>query len=552
MKRILVGLVLIFGLTLPALEISEIEFENNADFTDQDLAAEIISYPGMEYNQKTILEDGRRLAEFYKRQGYYLAKVHLPESIPQSNDQIQVVFFIEEGNKLPVKNITLVGNQYIKSNTIKSNLKTNLQFLSDTKAYCEEIIDYYNQQSFYFAQAEVDSIEIVADEFINLNIKITEGDYCRFNRHVMRGNEVTRKETILRLSQLAEKQDISPDMLKQAAQKLESRAYIENCIILPADKNTLVYEIEEGAMTAFSGIIGYDNDQEEDNRFTGFIDVNFENLWGTDRSVGFFWENRVDQHTAVELNYHESGWKYPIAGDISLYREEKDSTWIEVSYDLKLYWYDLFNELGVYFKRENIYAGARRPIIIDETRFYKTGVFWNYSDLSHPLNPRSGVDQSVKYYYIFSRSGGKDTGRQAAELMYHKLIPLVSRWVFSAEFNLNVIENKNLTEFDVFNAGGAGSIRGFLEKQFSGYRVGWTNLEMRYLLSRDSRLSLNADLGQIKSLSSGEQTVYSLGAGLRTATPIGQLSLDIALPGNEAGFEELLDSILHFGLETRF
>lgn len=515
------------------------------------MEAVMISYEGMEYDQLTLLEDMKRIAGLYEHKGYYLAKISQPEVIPLSQAEVSIKVMIAEGSDLQVSEVIFTGNAYITTGKLLEEIKTPLFFLRDLSQYMKELIDYYNQQSFYFTQANIEKIELNNDQ-AEITIRIDEGEYCRFHKSIVKGNKITRRKTILQLSRLNRLETPSPYQLKKAEQNILSRPYIKTCRILPMDSSTLLYEVTEGNMTAFSGVVGYDNGNDNTGRFTGFMDVNFENLWGTDRSVGFYWENRQEQHSAIELNYHESGWDYPLGADTKLYREEMDSTWIEVSYDLELYWFDLFNQTGIYLEKQDIYSGSRRPVIIDETAFSKAGVFWKYTNLDHPRNPRTGYAWALKYYYIWSRTDEQTSGRQAAETSYQKLIPIKGRWLGSVEINYNLIENKGLTEFDKFEAGGINSIRGFLEKQFSGFRVGWMNLELRYILSDEARLSINADVGNIESLEKENETIYSIGFGLRTNTALGQLILDFAVPNDVHGFKNPLEGIVHFGLETRF
>jgi len=536
---------------LLAMQIVDLQFEGNNICSREELEAVMISYQGMEYNQLILLEDMNRIADLYEQKGYYLAKIGEPEVVALSQAEVSIIVRIDEGSDLQVQKVSFTGNNYITTDKLLDEIKTPLIFLRDLPQYMKELVEYYNQQSFYFADAKVDEI-MMKDNQVEIRIVIEEGEYCRFSKSVIRGNKVTRQQTILQLSRLNGLETPSPYQLKQAEQNILSRPYIKTCRILPMNPYTLLYDVTEGNMTAFSGVVGYDNGNDNEGRFTGYMDVNFENLWGTDRSVGFFWENRQEQHSAIELNYHESGWDYPLGADIKLYREEMDSTWIEVSYDLELYWFDLFNQSGIYLQKQDIYAGSRRPVIIDETAFSKAGVFWRYTNMDHPSNPRTGYAWALKYYYIWSRTDEENSGRQAAETNYHKLIPLKGRWVGSIELNYNFIENKGLTEFDKFEVGGVNSIRGFLEQQYSGFRVGWTNLELRYILSNEARLSINVDVGNIENLENENVTIYSIGCGLRTNTPLGQLILDFAVPNDTHGFKNPLEGIIHFGLETRF
>ncbi|MCF7920495.1 MAG: BamA/TamA family outer membrane protein [Candidatus Cloacimonetes bacterium] len=551
-KTLLLLLMLVFSLYAAGFTISKIEFSGNEQLSDAELQNRIISYIGMQFEQKTILEDALRLGEYYESRGFYLVKINTPQAIPQADDKIEVIFEIEENGQLPIATLQFLGNNYLSEEFLLGNLHSRRDYLKQMGAFLVELIDLYNQQGFYFASAQISSITQKSDGSVNLEILITEGKYCRFSNSIIQGNKVTRKRTILQLARLENRSKISPAELRQAEENISARPYIETCRIIPLDPETLLYDIKEGAMTQLQALLGYDNNSGNAGRLLGFLDLNFENLGGTDRSAGFYWENRQAQHTIIELRYHESGWDLPLAGDVSLYREEMDSTWVDVSYELDIYWYDLFNKTGLYLEQQHIYPGGRRPEIITETEFTKAGAFWDFGNLDNALNPSKGYISEIKYYYIWSKEAGKKSGRQAVELRYFKALPISGRWVLSGDIHSNIIEHKNLTDFDIFYIGGAHSLRGYLEKQFSGYRVGWLNLEARYLLSRQARVSLNSDLGYYARKNGDEEILFSLGCGLRVPTPVGQFSFDFALPWIDNSFGSIMEGIVHFGLETRF
>lgn len=551
MKQLVLLILLISIFYISGSVLAEIQFEGNDLVTDEELQKSIVSYRGMIFDQETVLQDAKRISDFYQKLGFWNAKVYTPEVIPQQKDEVVITFHIDEGGFTKIYRLSYTGNTYLDSSYICRNTISVPENISDLSEYIEEIVSLYNEQGFYFAEIQVSSINVIPNGSVEVELKIDEGEYCRFTEAVVRGNEVTKAKTVLQLARLEDRENITPAELTQAEQKLLSRPYITASSIKPVSSSTLLYEIEEGSMTYLQALLGYDNNSGNDGRLLGYIDLDFDNLWGTDRSIGFYWEDRQGQHSSIELNYHESGWDLPLAGDLYLFREEMDSTWVEVSYSIEAYWYDLFMKTGLYFEKQDIYPGSRRPQIIEHTQFYKAGIILEHSDLDYSVNPRKGSSSNLKYYYIWSKDSNSESGRQAVESEYFRAHQLFGKWVTAINLNANVIENKNLTDFDIFYLGGSRSVRGFLEKQFSGYRTAWMNLEMRYLLSKDARMSLNLDAGYYENKKNGDDFIGSMGFGIRIPTPIGQFSLDFALPYQQKEFSGFMDSILHFGIETK-
>ena len=145
----------------------------------------------------------------------------------------------------------------------------------------------------------------------------------------------------------------------------------------------------------------------------------------------------------------------------------------------------------------------------------------------------------------------KNISKQAVELSFNHYFGISGNLVVAAGANANVIENKALTPFEVFELGGSRNLRGFNENQFSGYRILWSNLELRYLLSRNSRAFLFSDYGYVHNDEYTFDKLFGFGFGLRVETRLGILRLDYGFSYFEDELRNPLDGIIHFGLETK-
>ena len=199
---------------------------------------------------------------------------------------------------------------------------------------------------------------------------------------------------------------------------------------------------------------------------------------------------------------------------------------------------------------EDIFPGSRKTSIIEKSSFKKLGVLWNMSALDNILNPSSGKEIYLKYYYIFNNIDKKDLRKQAIEIRWAKYFDLGKQFVLEFDVNANVIENKQLTEFEVYELGGAKSLRGFNEDVFSGFRVGWSDIELRYLFGQNSRFFAFGAYGYIENQNYKYSDLFSFGFGLRTHTKIGLLGIDYGLGIQNGEMRNPLDGIIHIGIET--
>lgn len=533
------------------LIVGKISFEGNYYISDTQLNKAILTSTGNAFNQEILNKDSGRISDLYKKRGFWNTKVQYPQLITNSPTEIDVVFQIEEEKNLLISQIKLSGNRYISTEKIKSDIQTENIDITGLDSVMQSLLEYYADNGFLFAAVSLDSL-VLSDVFLIAHLKVQEGNFCEFSEFRFRGNTVTKASTILKISQLKKAEHYTPEILEQAADNLRKKNYIKKCDIFPLNSKQLLFDIEEDRMSLISGIVGFDNSQKKDRRFTGFINVEFLNLYGTDRSLSLTWQRTSSAQSSIALGYHESGLdRFPVSADVSLSREEVDSTYIKTNFQTDIYWYDLTNKYGLYWEMENIYPGSRRPKIVENTAFQKLGAFWNFSGLDFYRNPTKGNEYSVKYYTIFSKVDEASVSKQAVELKWHKFTKLRNRIVLAGLLNLNLIENKKLTEFESFDLGGNKNLRGFIENQFSGYQVSWTNLELRYLLNRNSRIYVFADHGYVKNLEYKFGKLFGFGVGIKIETRLGMLGIDYAFSYQENEMRNPLDGIIHFGLESK-
>ena len=555
MRKALILLILHFLLinlySQPELKIGKISFEGNSFITDEDLYKIIQSRDASNFDQGKLNDDAKIITELYKSRGFLNIIIKQPEIVTHSPVNIDVVFQIEESERLKIGTLVISGNKYVSAKKIRENLETEV-YLSDFNILLQNVVEYYNDIGFLFAEARSDSFKI-ADGKITAFINISESKQSDFEIYRFEGNKITKEATLIKLSQLAKVLVVTPEILNSAEELIRKKPYIKECNIIPLDYKSVLFDIVEDKMTYFSGIVGYDNSQLEQNKFTGFLNLEFMNLFGTDRAISLMWKRLRSDRSSIELKYHESGPKdFSVGGDILFFREEADSTYIKSTVETEIYYYTMLNKYGLYAGIDDIFPGRGRPVTIERASYTKLGGFWQFNNQDYYLNPTKGSFSYLKYYYIFHSLDGEQISKQAVEMTYSKNLKLKNKTVLTGELNAKIIENKGLNpKTDYFSMGGTSGLRGFTEKQFLGYMLGWSELELRYLLSKKSRAFVFLDYGYVQSNEYTYNDLFGYGLGVRIETPLGMLGIDYGLSYSNGEFRNPLDGIIHFGIQTK-
>lgn len=118
--------------------INKVAFEGNKKLKDEVLAGEVQSKPRGTLNKATVQADVQRIIEVYRRSGRTDVRVN-PVTIDRGNGRVDLVFEVNEGEKVGVKDIKFVGNKAFSDFKLKDVITTTtsnwLSFLKSTDVY---------------------------------------------------------------------------------------------------------------------------------------------------------------------------------------------------------------------------------------------------------------------------------------------------------------------------------------------------------------------------------------------------------------------------------
>ena len=103
--------------------IATVEFSGNEEIDEEDLAEEIELKENTILSQPAVRRCIQKIRDMYAERGFFLAEVE-SEVIPQKNNEVRVVFNIEEHGEVSVRRITFIGNEHIPEEELRAVMFT--------------------------------------------------------------------------------------------------------------------------------------------------------------------------------------------------------------------------------------------------------------------------------------------------------------------------------------------------------------------------------------------------------------------------------------------
>jgi outer membrane protein insertion porin family len=141
--------------------INRIAFEGNHKLDDKELNAEIQLRPRVVYTRTRVQSDVKRILDLYRRHGRFGATVE-PKVIQLSENRVDLVFEINEGEFTGIRSVNFVGNKEFSENKLRGVIATKesrwYRFLSTNDSYDPDRLTYDREllRKFYLTEGYAD------------------------------------------------------------------------------------------------------------------------------------------------------------------------------------------------------------------------------------------------------------------------------------------------------------------------------------------------------------------------------------------------------------
>ncbi|MGD9897567.1 MAG: outer membrane protein assembly factor [Calditrichaceae bacterium] len=564
-----------------SVTVTKVEFAGNFIGSNAEVKNGWGLKKGRIFYKRLLAESVDSYGRYLNDLGYLFARIDSVQTIYE-NDSTQVLLKIygDEGKrvvwgKIEIESDSVSAGLYRRQlNVSKNSYYSRVRFEKDLKRLLSVAAD----SGFLFADADFENMQFRPDGniyYLDVNLKINENERAYIRNIIVKGNHYTRDDVILRELNISGGDVYSDRRIKQIPEKLTRLSFFKNvkkpAILMNGDKDIdLIIEVEEGNATYFDGVVGYipgDNTEANpDGYFTGLVDLNFKNLFGTGRRFDIHWKKADQYSEEFSLAYTEP-WilGYPFDLGLGLDRTVRDSTYVEWNYNLnaRLKIFDNLSLVGL-LEQKTVTpdSAASRDLRLAKNSLFNMEIGVEYDTRDYQINPRSGIFYNSSYSYGVKNNSGpgylledddisKNEEIQTVKLRFDWLYNFYKNQVFSVSLNANQIKGDRLQLSDYFWFGGSRSLRGYRENQFRGDIVAWSNIEYRFILNRNSRIFLFSDWGYYQYSENDkiiDDTLPGYGIGIRMDTPMGILGVDFGL-GRGDSFSE---GKIHFGIINRF
>ncbi len=517
----------------------------------------------------------KQLLRFLTHKGFLWARIDSMRLVPLADStRFNLEFAIHLGplfklDSLFIQSDSLPAQSYRR----RMHLQKNEVFDQDVlKQDIRAITDWAAENGFPFVEIETQPKIDNAQHTVRLTIRIREGRRIFIKGIILQGNRYTKPNVALRALYYKAHMPFRQSWFRKIIprlRKLQIYTTVQSpqMIRTAPDSVLIVIPVTEGNATTFDGVIGYVPEpgktrfNNQKGYFTGLLNFSFENLFGTGRKLKIFWEKSDRLSENFNFEYAEP-WIFnqPVNMGLRFMREVKDSLY--VAYDFNIQSDVQLNENFALFLNVNRHSvtpdsTARKTLGLVKNRIYNIGTGLRFDTRDFPLNPITGVFYQSSYR--FGLKTNTDDGKRLKKNININTLSVTFEFyrhifknqVLALKFNGRRIRGVHLQISDYFWLGGSRSVRGYREKQFSGYLVSWANLEYRFITGRNTRIFLFTDFGYYENKITGHKPhdfLQGSGLGLRFETPLGIMGLDFGFAKGEA-FNQ---GKIHFGLSSRF
>lgn len=261
-----------------------IRITGNSVYNNQQIRENLTVKTGAILNVFKIQKNIRIIEDLYKDKNYHniLVTYKINE---RSANQADLVFVIEEGNKVRIKDIRFIGNQAFTDKELKKIIKSSEKGFffwitssgnlnrDDLKDDVARIAEFYHNSGYIRAKVGEPIIKI-EEEWIDITIKISEGDRFKVGTVDIVGDFIQSKDVLYKKLKIKNEEYFSRMVIRNDVLFLmdlhSNQGYAHSRVSPRVDENmeekvvNITYVIQKGKQVFFEEIIISGNSRTRD------------------------------------------------------------------------------------------------------------------------------------------------------------------------------------------------------------------------------------------------------------------------------------------------
>ncbi|MBF0479472.1 MAG: outer membrane protein assembly factor BamA [Candidatus Omnitrophica bacterium] len=177
--------------------IEDVSFSKTRYISSKVLKTKIQTKLGRFLDTKVLKEDVEKIKDMYVKKGLTNAQVDVEQSVDEVTNKVSLHFIIEEGQKIRIKKINILGNNTFSDGVVMKQVKTRTKNWFRSGILKQETLDedmeriasFYEQKGFIDATA-VYSVDKMQKGWIQIDVKIDEGKRYVVSSLKIAGNKI--------------------------------------------------------------------------------------------------------------------------------------------------------------------------------------------------------------------------------------------------------------------------------------------------------------------------------------------------------------------------
>jgi outer membrane protein assembly factor BamA len=468
----------------------------------------------------------------------------------------------------------------------------------------EKMLNQLENTGYPFSKIYLDSL-VLNNDSVSALLKVVTGPLYKIDSIRIYGDAKISNGFLQRYLELPKGSIYSKEKLLRVNKKMRELAYVEEekpfNLTLLATGSILNMYLKQKKSSQVNVLIGFlpnpENSQQSGKKFllTGEANILLRNAFGSGETIGLNWQHIQQKSPRLNLLYqHPYIFKSPVGLDFSLDMYKKDSSYLNVNFQLGAQYALNSNQAGkVFIQRFQtiVSLGALNTAFIIQNRqlpevadvsSFNVGLDYELNTTDYRFNPKKGNEFRIitsignktikKNNEILELKDPNDPGYDF-EKLYDSLklktyqlrvrataaryFPLGRQSTVKAAMNAGLFQSRNTFKNELFQLGGYKLLRGFDEESqyLSHFAIGTLEYRLLYLTGQNSYFYVLADGGWGQNSSTKKKlnyTYFGTGLGIAFETKAGIFNLAWAVGKRNDTEFKLNQSKLHFGFVNFF
>ena len=470
---------------------------------------------------------------------------------------------------------------FIREVDFKEKIFKGALFSFDEVAKLEtKILRFAENSGFPFASIALDSIQIY-NETITASLKFKPNIKINFDSLGIVGNAQINRKFLRNYLQIipGEPFDQSKiDKIKPRLQKLNICVIKREPEIRFINGKAYVYLfLDAKRTTSIDGIAGLQQDKLDRDKLllTGEFNLNLRNILQSGKQGEIHWR-KLDRGTTTLLTSYKQPALFgsPLELNASFNFLNQDSNFITINPKIGFkYNFLKLGAIGFFFELNDtrlqdtsLFSGATTLPPFADSKLSAYGLTYDWNNLDNFFIPRKGLIIELE-----ASVGNKVIDKVLAPQLYEGInlktlqiqgngkienhIQLKKNFTFVQRLMGAWTINERLFFNDLYRIGGINSIRGFRDYSFFASKYAIETLELRIFTEETSYFMIFADYSQFVTEIEGDfqqNTPLGFGGGLSFTTRAGIFNMVYAIGKERGGTINFNNSVVNFGLVSRF